>query len=361
MKKIFFFILTCICCACSSSTLSEGGDLQYAQWLKLEEGDKYTLATVLNPWKEGEILHRYALVEEGGSAPDSLQATEIHIPLQQAVTATSVHSFLVYRLKAVHQLAGVMDKRFIVSKKLLEAIDSLADFGNSQNPDIEAIATHHCDAVFVSPFENANYGKLENLHIPLIECADYMETSPLGRAEWMRFYGRLFGKGEEADSIFHYEEMQYNEICKECAKSTAKPMLMMDVQQGSAWYVPGGKSYLAQLFKDANVQYFFADDTSYGSVPLSFEQVYAQAAQADIWLMRTSTNMTYKTLETDNPRYTAFRPFKEKNIWYCNTLTTPYYDVTPFAPSVLLRELFFIAHPDSTLKYKSQYFVPVLP
>ena len=142
------------------------------------------------------------------------------------------------------------------------------------SPVIEKIIDLHPDAILLSPFENSGgYGKLEDLDIPLVECAEYMEVSPLARAEWMRFYGLLFGKQKKADKLFAEVDKNYNDL-KEQAKDAGKGRsVMMDKQVGSVWYVPGGHSTIGQMIKDAGGRYPWEDDEHSGSLPLSFETV----------------------------------------------------------------------------------------
>ena len=122
---------------------------------------------------------------------------------------------------------------------------------------------------YALPFENSGgYGRVEKLNIPIIECADYMETSALGRAEWMRFYGLLFGEAQKADSLFAEVEKNYNELKALVAPLSYAPSVISELKNGSAWYVPGGKSTSARIYADAGANYVFADDEHSGSVPL---------------------------------------------------------------------------------------------
>lgn len=172
--------------------------LRYAENLSLSATEDYTIARLRNPWDTTRILHTYVLVDKEKSLPADLpEGTLVRTPLSKAVVYSSVHCGLLNQIGALKSIGGVCDLKYI---KLQEVQDgcrtgSIADVGNGMNPDIEKIIDLHPDAIMLSPFENSGgYGRVEKLNIPIIECADYMETSALGRAEWMRFYGLLFGQ-----------------------------------------------------------------------------------------------------------------------------------------------------------------------
>lgn len=255
---------------------------------------------------------------------DLPEGTLVRTPLSKAVVYSSVHCGLLNQIGALKSIGGVCDLKYI---KLQEVQDgcrtgSITDVGNGMNPDIEKIIDLHPDAIMLSPFENSGgYGRVEKLNIPIIECADYMETSALGRAEWMRFYGLLFGEAQKADSLFAEVEKNYNELKALVAPLSSAPSVISELKNGSAWYVPGGKSTSARIYADAGANYVFANDEHSGSVPLAFETVFDKGQNADFWLIKynQAIDKTYKELEQDYAPYTGFRAFKERNIYGCNT------------------------------------------
>lgn len=349
--KLIVVLLCSIALSACSNVVPDDGTMRYARWLTMTD----STATVLNPWREGEVLHSYRL-------PVSADAA-----YRRAVSATSLHAYLAYRLGAMDRIAGVMDAGYIVAPELKTAITDSMNMGSSQSPNLERIKAVGCDLIFASPFENAGYGALETLGVPIVECADYMETTPLGRAEWMRFYGRLLGCAAQADSLYNAEEAAYQALCTP-GQSAATPTVLLGKRDGQAWYVPGGRSYLGSLLDDADTHYVFADEASTGSIPLDFEAVYARAKDADLWLITyaappaadgTSTPMTYADLAAEDERYAQFRAFREHHIWACNTLEVPYYDALPWSPATLLRDVILIARPERLPGEKPRYFHPL--
>lgn len=370
--RIVLLLCTLLMAACSATVPSDDGTMRYARWLTMTD----STATVLNPWRPNEVLHTYRLPSAAGNADDTKTSTAT-APYTRAVSATSLHAYLAYRLGALGRLAGVMDADYIVAPELKAALsDSLKDMGSSQSPNLERIKAAGCDLIFASPFENAGYGPLATIGIPIVECADYMEDSPLGRAEWMRFYGRLLGCAAQADSLFAAEEEAYQTLCQKAPSPStlrrvaepSSPTVLLGKRDGQAWYVPGGRSYLGSLLEDADTHYVFADEATTGSVPLDFEAVYTRAKDADLWLITyaappaadgTFVPMTYADLAAEDERYTQFRAFRERHIWACNTLEVPYYDALPWSPATLLREILAIARPDRVPGYKPHYFRPL--
>ena len=338
-----------------ASSVSEEGDtiaLHHTQNLTLVAYPDYTVATLRNPWDTLKTLHTYILLPKEKPLPQQLpEGTVVRTPLSKSVIYSSVHCSLLDKIGASGSIGGVCDLKYIQLPFVQEACrqGSIADCGESMNPDMERIIDLHPDAILLSPFENSGgYGRVEKLNIPLIECADYMETSPLGRAEWMRFYGLLFGAAPQADSLFAEVEANYRQLKQRAASSSSSLSIISELKSGSAWYVPGGHSTVARLFRDACGRYAFADDKHSGSIPLAFETVFDKAGDADVWTIKYNRDrdMTYADLESDYAGYTGFKAFKERNIYGCNTGKVPFYEETPFRPDYLLADFIQMLHPE---------------
>lgn len=326
--------------------------LRYAENLTLVACPEYTVATLRNPWDTLRTLHTYILVPAAEPLPAHLpQGTVVRTPLSKAVIYSSVHCGLVNNLGAFSSIGGICDLKYIKLPAVQEGVarGEIADCGDGMNPDMEKIIDLHPDAILLSPFENSGgYGRVEKLDIPIIECADYMETSALGRAEWMRFYGLLFGVAPQADSLFAEVDSSYQHLRQRATLSSVSLSVLSELKSGSAWYVPGGRSTTGRLFNDACGHYVFADDKHSGSVPLAFETVFDKAADVDVWTIKYNRNreLTYADLKADYIGYTGFKAFKTRNIYGCNTAEVPFYEETPFRPDYLLSDLIQILHPE---------------
>lgn len=333
---------------CAPTEVGEGRNLMhYAHRLTLFETDSMVVATVRNPWDTTTVLQQYVLVPRDRPLPRVLpKGILLRTPLRRTVMQSSVHAALAERLGTARRVQGICDARFVVSRRVKALL--LTDYGSSMQPDVERLVADSVDALFVAPFENVGHGALDASEIPLIECADYMETTPLGRAEWMRFYGRLWGCAERADSLMAAEVEQYESLRREVAEAQAPaPTLLIDRKEGATWYVPGGDSYLAALYRDAGARYVFAAHRGAGSVALDVETVLAEGRAADLWVIKygAAANLTLSALAADNPLYRQFRAFQQQRVMGCNTLREPYYEELPFAPSRLLTEWVRLLHP----------------
>ncbi len=367
LASLFSLLFIASCTTDRPSTNGTELALSHASLLQIEQADSFTWVRIADPWHSGKTLHSYVLVNREQPLPTHRpEGTLVRTPLERMVVTTSVHTGLLLEIGAGSRLVGVTDTAYIVSpevKRYLATHPSVQNMGASMTPDVEKMRAAQTDAVLVSPFENADYGALSHTNIPLIECADYMETSPLGRAEWMRFYGRLVGKAAYADSLFGKVEKQYLTQKEAIAKKKIKrPSVMCDLRTGGTWYQPGGASTMGQLIADAGGSYLWADRKESGSLALDLESVFAKAHQADIWIIKYGqpTPLTYAQLQHDCAQYAQFAAWKQHHIFACNTLFTPFYEETPFHPERLLQNLSAVfGTSDDSLSSAASYYVPL--
>ena len=346
---------------------------KYARLIHVEQADGYRVVYIDNPWKPGLPLHTYILVPtapppNGGGGEASTPPSDggshgnlVHVPLQRSVVFTSVHCALIEQLQAEGQVAGVADLKYIKVPFVQEGVRDgrLADCGDGMSPLTEKIIDVQADGLLLSPFENSGgYGRLEDIDIPIIECAEYMEASPLARAEWMRFYGMLYGQEERADSLFREVERSYKALQQLAKTGSERPTVVLDKMAGPVWYVPGGRSTIGQMLADAQCQYPWADDTSSGSLQLPFEAVLERAGQSQLWLLRYDSQqpLTKKTLLSEQDGYRMMRPVADGNVYACNVSTSMFYEETPFRPDLLLQDFIHILHPDIPNQPSLRYY-----
>lgn len=371
MKNTLFIIIAItllIGCKGNGRGFTDEASLQaipmlYAKNLTIFEGEKYSIAELRDPWDTTKLLNRYILIPKEEPLPAKLpQGVIVRTPLSNSMIYTTIHCKVVNELQAIESIGGVCELEYInipeIHKRHKEG--KLINAGKGTNPDIEKIIELSPDAILLSPFENGGgYGAIEKLGIPIIECADYMEQSALGSAEWIRFYGLLFGKKQIADSIFTHVENQYNTLKAIATTKSHKPKVMYGLKSGSAWYVPAGGSAVAKLMEDAGANYIFAESTGSGSIPQSFEKVFEEGEDSDIWLIRyyQTTDKTYAELKAEFEPYSEFKPFKTKQIYHCNTSYSTYYEDFPFHPELILKELIAIFHPGTFTDHKAKYYL----
>ena len=340
----------------------ETGDtvvFKYATLLTIVHHQDYTEVMLKNPWKEGMTLHRYLLVPEDGELPEELpEGTMVRTPLSRSVIFTTVHCAMLMSLDKEDCISGVADLKYIKIPWIQEQVKAgrIMDVGEGMSPIVEKIIDQRPDALFLSPFENSGgYGRLEEIGIPIIECAEYMESSPLARAEWLRFYGMLFGCEQKADSLFAVVDSSYNALKSlagnhkaKSLKLKAKSSVLLDKVTGSVWYVPGGKSTIGQMIQDAGGNYPWASDEHSGSVSLPFEAVLEKAGEADVWLFRYSSDhdITPDELLSEHHGYSQFKAFRSGQVYGCDVERSLFYEESPFRPDWLLGDYIHILHPD---------------
>lgn len=372
MKQILFLIALLWMTACVSSGKHSSGEealfsdtIRYAGGFTVEHFDDYTAVEVRDPWDSTKLLQRYLLVDRTVPVPEGLpKGTLVRIPVQKVVVYTSVHAAIIDELNEADKIIGVCEPRYMDIPSIQEGLRAgrIADLGEATAPNVEKIMDMGAEVIIASPFQNSSYGPAEKLGLPIIECADYMESLPLGRTEWGRFYGLLFGKEVMADSIFCATEQRYLAL-KDLAKNVAnRPTMIPEKKYGSSWYVPGGESYMAYLYEDAGANYLFKDLSGAGSAPLAFETVLDKGIHADLWLIKynQATDMTYNELRTEYTPYENFDAFKNKRIYGCNTGKVPFYEEFPMHPDYLLKDLIWVFHPELLPDYTPRYFEPLL-
>lgn len=336
---------------------------QYAKGFQLSYADGYILMDIQDPQNEESTRFQYALVERG-TKPEGILAdyTVIEIPVRSAICMTSLQLSNFIKLGAEDKVVGITSTRHLfnqtVNKQLKEG--KTAKIGIEGNFDNEVIMSINPDLILISPFKRGGYETMKDVGIPLVPHLGYKETTPLGQAEWIKFVGLLLGMEKEANDKFSAIEKRYNELKALTAEGQVKkrPIVFSGEIHGGNWYAVGGKSFLAQLFKDAGADYFLKDDDRSGGVTLDFETIYNQADDADYWRIVNSYPGTYsyEVLKEQDPRYADFRAFREKGVIYCNMREKPFYESMPTEPEVLLADLLHIFHPDLLPDHTPVYY-----
>lgn len=359
---------------------------------------QYAEAIIANPWKAGTMLHRYILIPKGEEGDKTVAmlarrhstgarctTDTVRTPVERSAVFIAPHCQLMYELGCQQAIRGVCDLDYInipdvkkraasagnvssgnVSAQNASAQNPIVDCGSSMAPDIERIIALKPEAILLSPFENSGgYGKLDKLHVPIIEAADYMESSPLGRAEWMKFYGMLFGNEEgksngisgscepKADSLFAKIEKEYLKLKAEAAGYPKGLSILTERKTGNVWYVPGGQSTIGILLKDANARYIFEDDEHSGSLSMSPEQIIAKGNQVDVWAFKYfgGNALTKQNLLAEYQGYQALKAFQTGTVYETDTSCEPYFELTSFHPEILLREFIILSHPEAGDKF----------
>ncbi|MDE5795431.1 MAG: ABC transporter substrate-binding protein [Muribaculaceae bacterium] len=338
----------------SNHAMPEGDTIpiKYVTNLTMVDYGDYIKADFRNPWDTTKNLQTFLLIPQDEELPADLpKGTIVRTPLRRSIVYTSVHNSLLEELGASEAVVGACDTKYIRKPSIRRRIEegTIADCGTSMAPNIEKILQLKPDAILLSAFENSNdHNKVAQTGIPIIDCTDYMESSPLARAEWMKFFGRLYGKGAAADSIFEATEKSYLETKALVKDVKNRPIVLTDLIYGQSWGVPAAYSTTGVLIEDAGGMNPFDTFKTNGSVQLSPEEVLYKAKDADVWILKYSQDIpvTLSQLANDNPIYSKFKAYKNGNIYGCDTEGTTYFEDAAFHPHWILAEYVSMFHPE---------------
>ena len=357
---IFLSISSCTNKKKEDTTKSVQEKITYASGFTIEHTEHYTIVHVLNPWDTTRILHSYILIDRDKPQPESLPAGDIvRVPVNNIACLSSVDASIIEMLGDLDKIKAIAETRYVKMPVLRKGLEEgrITDIGEHASLNIERLLEVSPDIIIVSPYQNMGYGKLETTGISIVECASYMEDTPLGRAEWIRFIATFLKKEQEAAAIMDRIAQEYLSLKEKTAQVTSRPTIFSEKKYGQVWYVPGGKSYMAHFFEDAGADYIWKDDIHTGSLNLDFETVYDKAENADYWMIKADEDITYKQLESESSAYTWFKAWKERKIIFSNTARNNYYEEGVMSPDKILKDLIHIFHPEIiSEEYAAQYY-----
>lgn len=371
--RLLFLIICLALSACQSANHPQTGlpqasfadSIRFAKGFTIERFPEYTLVKVLNPWDSGSVLQRYVLTDRGKPIPEQLpQGTHIFVPVQTTACLNGVDAGFLHIIGAATTVTAIAESQYVRVPEIKARIErgAMASLGEATAVDVEKLIEVSPQIVIVTPFQNSGFGKLEKTGIPLVQCPSYMESSPLGRAEWVKFLAVFYGKESQASTAFDSIVSRYEALATMAQNTLSRPTVLSERKYGPIWYVPGGNSYMATFFRDAGANYLWQNTSESGSIGLPFENVFQQAQNADFWLLKyfgADRDLTYQELEAEYDLYSRFSAFQKKNIWVCNTSKTPYYEEGALEPDVILADMISIFHPELLPEHTRKYFQPL--
>jgi len=339
-------------------------NIEYAQGFSVENFDSYRRLRVFNPWDPSQDLGVYILVHEGESDVVELQEGEtlIELPIDRVaiMSASNIGYFdLLGKLNLIKALA---DKNRLYNKELKQGVElgSVRVLGNSAAINLEDLLVCNCD-IFLQTAYNAHSSEddaIKKAGVNIVYNTDWMEKTPLARAEWIKFMGILLDENQVADSIFQQIEQNYIQLKQRADTLNYKPDVLVGALYKDIWYMPGGESFKARLLADAGTNYHWANDSTEGSLALSFETVLAEQINAPVWI--EAPFRTKKELLSSDERYAYFDAFKIGAV-YDNLKRSnagggnDYWEMGLCRPDEILKDLVRIFHPeimdDGELKY----------
>ncbi|UUF14593.1 MULTISPECIES: ABC transporter substrate-binding protein [Flavobacterium] len=335
--------------------------IEYASGLSIVKYDDYSVVTVSNPWPNANKDFKYILKEKEAKVPDSLQSyTTIQVPLESVVVTSTTNIPFLEMLEVENKLVGFPHTDYISSEKTRALIDkgSVKNVGQNEKLNIEQLIELSPDLIVTFGVDNNN-PMLDNLKksgLNVLIQGDWMEQSPLGKAEWIKLYGALFGKEDKAKELFDKIVESYNQAKKLAAEKTANSTVLYGSMYEDVWYVAKGNSWVAEFMKDAHANYLWADLKGTGSEGLSFEKVLDKAKTANVWIASGSFK-SLDELQKANPHYSEFDAFTNKSVYSFEgklgaTGGTVYYELAPSRPDLVLKDYIKIFHPDLMSSYE---------
>ena len=292
--------------------------------------------------------YHFALVRQAATAaPEGY--TQVVVPIQRTICMTALQLSNFTILNAHDVVKGLTGTKNLFNEDILQRVKDgrIVKIGMEGNFDTEMVLAANPDVIFISPFKRGGYEPIKETGITQVPHLGYKELNPLGQAEWIKFVGMFIGKEQQANDIFAGIEQRYNELKALAAKAEKRPTVFSGEMHSGTWHAVGGKNYLAQIFRDAGADYVIADEETAGE-NLEFEKMYALAAKADYWRILNSypDAFSYEALKASEPRNELFQAFKDRKVIYCNMKQTPYYEISPVEPDVLLKDFVAIFHPE---------------
>ena len=319
---------------------------KYATGYQVKSQDGMRLVDV------GKDYHFALVTSDDVMVPDGY--TKIYIPIKSTICMTALQLSNFTILDAHDVVKGLTGTKNLFNKDILQRVKDgrIVKIGTEGNFDTEMVLAANPDVIFISPFKRGGYDAIKETGITLVPHLGYKELDPLGQAEWIKFVGMFIGKEKEACEIFAGIESRYNDLKEKTEKlknsGTQKlPTVLSGEMHYGNWHAVGGKNYLAQIFRDAGADYVIHDEKTAGE-DLEFEKMYELAANADYWRILNSYpgEFSYEALKASEPRNELFKAFKERKVIYCNMKQTPYYEISPVEPDVLLKDFVAIFHPE---------------
>ena len=329
--------------------------IRYAKGLSIYKYNRYSIVKISNPWPNAAKDYTYILKHKDAEIPDSLkQNTMITIPLQSIVVTSTTHIPSLEMLDVENTLVGFPDLDYICSEKIRNCIDAgkIRELGSNQNLNTEVIIDLQPQVIVGFGIDNNNPA-LDNLQkngLKVMLNGDWNEQTPLGKAEWIKFFGVLYDKDIQAGKLFSTIEKDYKKTLALAQKASTKPTVMAGAIYENQWYLPHGNSWGALFIKDAGAHYLWSDSRGTGSLALPFEKVLEKAENADFWIGPAQFN-SLSEMTAENPHYGQFKAFRNKNVYtYSNKKGAKggllFYELAPNRPDLVLKDMLKIFHPE---------------
>ncbi len=329
-------------------------NINYAKGFDIQCFNKYKKLIIKSPYPDATETFEYILKSKDTSATVDWKLPSISVPIEKIVVTSTTHIPMLELLNVENSLVGFQSTQYVSSDKTRKRIDEgkVTELGKEFALNTEILFELEPDAVigFSMTKTNKTYNLINEMGIPVILNGDWLEETPLGRAEWIKFFGVLYGREKEADSIFKRIEKDYNNAIEIAKQADAKHSILSGaIMRNDVWSLPGGESFVAQFLDDANLNYLWSETKGKGSLNLSFESVFDKGKDADFWIAPGYFSSKAQMLD-GNKNYADFKSFQNNEIYTPSTKTGPtggviYYELAPTRPDLVLKDIIKITNP----------------
>ncbi len=339
--------------------------IKYAKGFDIAYRDGYKVITVKNIWPGSEKEFRYALVKKGHplEMPESFDEI-ITIPINEIVVTSTTHIPSLEMLEVDTTLVGFPSLDYISSQKTRKRIDQglIKELGKNEDLNTESLLDLNPDVIVGFAIDNHDktLKTIKKTGIPLVYNGDWTESSPLAKAEWIKFFAAFYDKDTLANRLFSNIENEYLNAKKIAFNAKSKPTVLSGAMYKDIWYLPQGKSWAAQFIADANGDYLWKETKGTGSHSLSLESVLEKAEHAEIWIGPSYyTNLVQ--LKKAHAVYQYFDSFKNKKVYsFTNKVGETggliYFELAPNRPDIVLKDIIKILHPELLPNHKFYFF-----
>lgn len=365
LSAVMLFLLASCTQKSPSNSLDAANQIKYAEGFSLSNHDGFSILKVQDPWPNAAKSFTYILKQKGATIPDSLSSFDIiNVPIQSIIVTSTTHIPSLEILEKENTLLGFPSLKYITSEKVRSLIDQnkIREIGNVQSLNTEVILDLNPDVVVGFGIDNNNPA-LENIKnggVQVVINGDWNEKNLLGKAEWIKFFGALYGLDDKANAEFSKVEQHYLASLKLLEKIDVKPTVMSGALYENQWYLPHGDSWGAKLISEAGGIYLWKDEKGTGSLSLPFETVLDIAVDADIWIGPAQFG-SLKQMTDTHPHYNQFKSFKNGQVYSYSTKRgggggVIYYELAPSRPDIVLRDLIKIFHPQLLPEHQLYFF-----
>ena len=379
MRSFIYALLLLVFVSCKnepkteipSQTKTHPLELKYAKGFTIDDNGDYKILSIHNPWPEATKQYKYLIASSSVLSkmtfPTDYYDGVVTDNLKKIVVTSTTHIPALELLGVEQYLVGFPGTDYISSKKTRQRIANgdIRELGKNEGINTEVLLELNPDVVIGFGVDGVNktFETIKKAGIPVIYNGDWVESNALAKAEWIKFFGVLFNKEKEADSIFNQIESDYLAAKEIAKKANTQPTILSGAMHKEVWYMPNGLSPEAQFLKDANVNYLWKETSGNGSLALNFEVVLDKAKDADIWLS-PSYYISYDQLFNASNLYGNFEAFKTMSIYtFSNTTGATggvlYYELGTTRPDLVLKDIIKICHPDVLKDYKPHFFKPL--